>query len=455
MEIQLSDSSKTAIGVALITMSTDSDFINAAVSLQEPSLSVQEKSSEEWNGKVPDTYGDDFEQSSELLASRLSKAESIAWKDEEVKIEPGGDETVFDTAETDNAQLIDSDAVNAENLDLEDASYSKDDKSRVASPHAVEDAPLTEASAMYGADFDESTNDLSRKDGIVSVSVDLQQEESKLTEAVVDAAVTELTDGRVPEDQLSIAISGSHQNLQEGPESEPSPDLKPSVDPSSGVAANLVSDPIPNLASEPNPSNDSTLAPNPNPKQSKVLQSLREQVSNSRKHNSDAVGGRRPPVPKLSVLSVPGCNFTPAPTKEEVDAEAIKMRKIRQGLHYFTACFGYMHYHCMHLRSAQMKVDVLIILHRMKARPWRDEPVTITKKDLLVQKRGGQVAAPSGAMGSLEREEEYELQMHISKYCCHKILLSKCKVRVSLQLPISYTVMLTAIPTADVSNIMF
>ena len=335
MEIQLSDSSKTAIGAALITMSTDSDIINAAVSLQEPSLSVQEKSSEEWNGKVPDTYGDDFEQSSELLASRLSKAESIAWKDEEVKMEPGGDETVFDTAETDNAQLIDSDAVNAENLDLEVASYSKDDKSGVASPHAVEDAPLTEASAMYGADFDESTNDLSRKDGIVSVSVDLQQEESKLTEAetqVVDAAVTELTDGRVPEDQLSIAISGSHQNLQEGPESEPSPDLKPSVDPSSSVAANLVSDPIPNLASEPNPSNDSTLAPNPNPKQSKVLQSLREQVSNSRKHNSDAVGGRRPPVPKLSVLSVPGCNFTPAPTKEEVDAEAMKMRKIRQGL---------------------------------------------------------------------------------------------------------------------------
>ena len=109
----------------------------------------------------------------------------------------------------------------------------------------------------------------------------------------------------------------------------------------------------------------------------------------------------------------------------------------------------------MHLRSAQMKVDVLIILHRMKARPWRDVPVTITKKDLLVQKRGGQVAAPSGAMGSLEGEEEYELQMHISKYCCHKILLSKCKVRVSLQLPISYTVMLTAIPTADVSNIIF
>ena len=350
MEIQLSDSSKTAIGAALITMSIDSDIIiDAAVSLQEPSLSVQEKSSEEWNGKVPDTYGDDFEQSSELLASRLSKAESIAWKDEEVKIEPGGDETVFDTAETDNAQLIDSDAVNAENLDLEVASYSKDDKSRVASPNAVEDAPLTEASAMYGADFDESTNDLSRKDGIVSVSVDLQQEESKLTEAetqVVDAAVTELTDGRVPEDQLSIAISGSHQNLQEGPESEPSPDLKPSVDPSSSVAANLDSDPIPNLASEPNPSNDSNLAPNPNPnpKQSKVLQSLREQVSNSRKHNSDAVGGRRPPVPKLSVLNVPGCNFTPAPTKEEVDAEAMKMRKIRQCLHCITARSGYMYY---------------------------------------------------------------------------------------------------------------
>ena len=99
-----------------------------------------------------------------------------------------------------------------------------------------------------------------------------------------------------------------------------------------------------------------------------------------------------------------------------------------------------------------MKVDVLIIiLHRMKARPWRDVPVPITKKDLLVQKRGGQVAAPSGAMGSLEGEEEYELQMHISKYCCHKILLSKCKVRTAH----IHTVMLTAIPTADVSNIIF
>ena len=68
----------------------------------------------------------------------------------------------------------------------------------------------------------------------------------------------------------------------------------------------------------------------------------------------------------------------------------------------------------------------------MNVRPWRDAQVPITKKDLLAQKKG-QVRSTGGAMGSLE-EEGYELQTHISKFCCHKILLSKCQVRAPPQI---------------------
>ena len=364
MTIQLINSSKITIGMAVITISTDNDIVSAAFSVQdhrykaEQSPSVQEKPTEGWNEKLPaGSYGEDFEQSSELLASRPSKSDSFALKDEDFnisanvsadnsKIEPVVGDTVSqgvrNAAESDHAKLVDPNAtatLNTENLVLDLASLSKDDKSRVTSPHA-EEAPLTEVSAMYGADFDVSTNDISKKDGDVPVpvSVDVQKEETKKMEAetqVVDVTVAEITDARVPEVQI----------LQEGPESEPSPDAKPALDPNSSA----VSDPIPNLVSEINPSKDSILItgpdtnkpnalPSPNPKQSKVLKSLREKVSNSRKHDSDsnelAAAGRRPPIPKLSVLHVPGSNFKPAPTKEEEDAKAIELRKSRQSLKF-------------------------------------------------------------------------------------------------------------------------
>ena len=368
MTVELFNSNQSPIGAALVTASVDDATLDALVAAQANHNRNQEdlplglglgsdaeNPSVTWNEKLRGSYGEDFEQSSELLVSGISTAENGALIGDEPN--SSANLNVQDDGNIESEEVVASTAFidGTENRGLEVAPI-------IVSPRAEEEAALTEPSAIYGADFDESTADLSKRDGSIIVPVpppahEDHPEASQQSEADIPAAEARIADehlvtaadDRVLEEQLSLAISLSHQNLQEGPESEPSPTLKPTADSSSSIVI-PISDPSPNInpsydnsnliagpePTKPNPVSDL----NPNPKQSKVLQSLREQVSNSRKNNSDinnglGSGGRRPPVPKLSVLNVPGCNYTPAPTREEEDAEAIKLRKSRQ-LHHLS-----------------------------------------------------------------------------------------------------------------------
>ena len=147
-----------------------------------------------------------------------------------------------------------------------------------------------------------------------------------------------------------------------------------------------------------------TAASNPAP--SNKVRALRAQVHSSR--GGRAVEpppplSRKPPVPKLSILSKSGPlprrpSPNPVELREAEDVETLKQRR-----------------------------------SQMSARPWRDQPLggPVTKKDLLHRSKSAAGQVHLNEAGQLVQEDgigQNELQMNISKFCCHRILLSKCHV---------------------------